>query len=185
MRPLISNFTFTRISWCKWRRKLQIYGNTKLAIMPSLPTLYVGKKLECVNLCWIEISNLQYLPPASASTGWGKVPFSVCLSVLTRGNPHLPMGGVPQPGHYGIPHQARQGVPLWAGLDRVPFPSRTVWVYPPPPAGLDGAPPPLGDRAAQRGLATQWEVYLLRSCRRTFLLSTIINHFGMSKQTSQ
>ena len=46
MHPLISNFTFTNISWCKWRRKLQLFGNIKLSIMPKWLTLYVCEKLE-------------------------------------------------------------------------------------------------------------------------------------------
>ena len=44
--PLIYNFTFTNINWSKWRRKLLIYGNIKLAIMPTLPTLCICEKLE-------------------------------------------------------------------------------------------------------------------------------------------
>ena len=43
---MISNFTFTNINWYHWRRKLQIYGNTKLAIMPTLPSLCDCEKLE-------------------------------------------------------------------------------------------------------------------------------------------
>ena len=46
MYPSISNLTFTTISWCNQRKKLQPYGNTKLDIMPTLPSLCVCEKLE-------------------------------------------------------------------------------------------------------------------------------------------
>ena len=45
--PLTSNFTFTNIIWSKQWRKLQIYFNTKLAIMPILEFLWVCEKLDC------------------------------------------------------------------------------------------------------------------------------------------
>ena len=48
--PLISNFIFTDISW--WRRKLQTYTNTKLAIMLILPTLCVCEKLGWI-IIWV------------------------------------------------------------------------------------------------------------------------------------
>ena len=47
---LISNFTFTNINWCKWIRKLQIYENTKLAIIPTLPTMCYCEKLEFLSV---------------------------------------------------------------------------------------------------------------------------------------
>ena len=45
---MISNFPFIKNSWFKERRKLQLYGNTKLAIMPTLPIL-----CNCEKLDWI------------------------------------------------------------------------------------------------------------------------------------
>ena len=53
--PLISNFIFTKMIRCKWRRKQQTHRNTKLTIMPILPTLCVcdkpDLKLLMVSLC--------------------------------------------------------------------------------------------------------------------------------------
>ena len=43
---LTSNFTFTNILRYKWWRKLQTYGNTKLALMPLFPTLCVCEEVE-------------------------------------------------------------------------------------------------------------------------------------------
>ena len=56
--PCFSNFTFdmilfvpyfTDIICCKQKRKLHKYGNTKLAIMPTLPTLYEVEQLDLEN----------------------------------------------------------------------------------------------------------------------------------------
>ena len=54
-----------------------------------------------------------------------------------------------------------------------------------PPSNVNN-PPPQRDRAAQRVLATQRTVCLLRSRRRTFLLSffTLSSTFGMSNMQS-
>ena len=46
MYSLISHFTFTDVICCKQKRKLHMSGNTKLAIMPTLPTLCKCEKLE-------------------------------------------------------------------------------------------------------------------------------------------
>ena len=80
------------------------------------------------------------LPPASQ--GWGKVLFSVCLSV------HI-SGGVPQSGLGGVPHPKSGGYPI-PGLDGVP-PSQTWDGVPPPRPGTGyprilgwGTPPDLG-----------------------------------------
>ena len=53
--PLTPNFTFTNITWCKWKRGLQNGENIKLAIMPILPLLCVGEKLECFS-DWVFLS---------------------------------------------------------------------------------------------------------------------------------
>ena len=50
LHPLISNFTFTNTMYCKRRRKLQIYGNRKLAIMPKLPICEFVKNRDVVLL---------------------------------------------------------------------------------------------------------------------------------------
>ena len=49
MYPLISNSVIDIICY-KQRRKLQMYGKTKLAVMPTLPTLCDCEKHECL-LC--------------------------------------------------------------------------------------------------------------------------------------
>ena len=43
---LTSKFTITNTTWCKLRRKLQIYWNKKLALMAFLPTLCVCENVE-------------------------------------------------------------------------------------------------------------------------------------------
>ena len=65
-----------------------------------------------------------------------------------EGYPIKSNGGYPYPGWMGVP------------------PSQDGWGYP---------PPPLGDRAAQRVLATRRAVCLLRSRRRTVLWTHIFN----------
>ena len=90
---------------------------------------------------------VQWLPPASEK--WGKVIFSVCVSVHTgRGVPHPLMGGAPPSGpdggtpilpHGGVPHPSSWGYPI-PGLDGgVPWPGKGVpshsdlgWGYPHP-----------------------------------------------------
>ena len=41
---LTSNFPLTNMTRCIWRRKLQIYGNTKLTVAPILPILSFNGK---------------------------------------------------------------------------------------------------------------------------------------------
>ena len=88
-----------------------------------------------------------------------------------------PFQGVPQsfwgvpparPG-WGIPPARTGMVYPWPGQDGVP-PHHVRMGYPPWP-DQDGVPPPPQDRAAERALATRRAVCLLRSRRRTFLLS--------------
>ena len=81
---------------------------------------------------------LQLLPPASE--GWGKVLFSVCLSVHTSTGggglpqPGLDGGGVPRPGLDG----GGQGIPQ-SGLDGGGgYPSQVWMVGGVPQPGLDG-----------------------------------------------
>ena len=79
---------------------------------------------------------LSLLPPASE--GWGKVLFSVCLSVHISGEvPQLGIGGYPIPGPLGTPLIRSGWVPprTWDGVppqtwDRIPS-----WTW-------DGVPPP-------------------------------------------
>ena len=112
----------------------------------------------------------------------GKVIFSVCLSVHTRGNPSPrffprslvlgPFGEVPQSwlggGYPSIGYPP--GRPGWS----IPL-ARTVLGYPPgqvrmgyPPART-GVPPQ--DRIAEQALTMQRAVCLLHSHKRTFLFS--------------
>ena len=90
----------------------------------------------------------QLLP--SASEGWGKVMFSLCLSVHTWGGTLVP-GSFP--GHWsqvlsgGTPSLAR-GYPSPDGQVRMGYPLPGLG-YHPPWSGL-GYPPPPPDRTAER-----------------------------------
>ena len=93
-------------------------------------------------------------PPRSllpASEGWGKVLFSVCLSVHISGGTQVRSRGVPHPrsgqGGYPIPGLAGgiPGVSPWPGLDGVP--PRPGMGYLPGP-GM-GYPPDLGQGTPQ------------------------------------
>ena len=93
-----------------------------------------------------QVQSTKLLPPASE--GWGKVLFSVCLSV------HTSTGGGSNPGLNGGGRGVPQVWMMWGGGSQG---------TPSPPC-----PPPL-DRTAERALATRRAVSLLRSRRRTFL----------------
>ena len=58
---LTFNFTFrsTNILRTKQRRKLQIYGNTKLVLMPVLPTLCVWQKCR-TNWIYITVAGFEH-----------------------------------------------------------------------------------------------------------------------------
>ena len=107
------------------------------------------------------------LPPASE--GWGKVPFSVCLSVHTSRSGRGGGGGFPGPGR-GVPHpRSRQGGYTIPGLDRgvlhktdrgypypIPGPGRgypiqLIGEYPIP--DMDGGVKPPPPPPARTGLA--------------------------------
>ena len=81
----------------------------------------------------------QSLPPASE--GWGKVIFTVCLSVHTRGEgtPICWLGG-------GTPSGPTGGTPS--------FPTGTSWQG--VPWALDGVPPPHGDWMGYPSFETGW-----------------------------
>ena len=96
--------------------------------------------------------------------GRGGVPLSV-----NRGTPSGPDGGYPHPSQWGVPPGLDEGT-LLLELDRVPPPIGIRCGHPPPVRTGWYTPHQLGDRAAERALATRWAVCLLRSRRRTFLL---------------
>ena len=135
-------------------------------------------------------SNSDWLP--TASEGWGKVIFSLCVSVHTRGvpQPGPEGGGTPiQPWTGGTPSSLGWGLPsssLGRGgphLDEgTPCPEMGVppiqgWMGVPPVWTWtgDGVPPP-PIRTTEGVLAVQQSVCLLRSCRRT---SWFVNSFIM------
>ena len=111
----------------------------------------IGSRLEGANRCKenyllqdsARSKKLTLLPPASQ--GWGKVIFSVYVSVHTStggGVPHLPMGGYPIPGQdggYPIPGPDRGQYPIIGPDGGIPHP-RSGWGVPHPRSG-QGYPP--------------------------------------------
>ena len=132
------------------------------------------------------------LPPAFRRNGEGNVFTGVCRSTPTGETPIWPMGDIPSQvrrgegtpsGWWRVPHLADQWVPpigtgwgynpsVWTGWGTPP-PSQDWMGHPPIVTGWGTfpPPPPPPPPAAERALATQWAVCLLRSRGRTFLLN--------------
>ena len=146
-----------------------------------------GKQNSISNVETSSLSMRGLLPPAPV--GWEKLIVSLCLFVHRgRGYPHPWMGEVPPPGQVEYLIPGRRGIPPvqpWMG--EYPHPDRGVppssdgvlhlsrWGYLPRP-GM-GLPP-------RQGLSTRRAVCLLRSCRRTFLLTKGSFYLQYSVQTS-
>ena len=112
------------------------------------------------------IPNMLVMLTAPIPKEWGRYYFHSCLSVNISGeHPHLADGGelvTPIQLMVRYPHPADGGYPIWpmGEVDTPPWGT--------PLSGLDGGtlPPPSGDRAAERALAT----------RRAVLFFFIVQH---------